>query len=899
MDNIMSVPENLNAINRAVSSAAKKYFRAADHSLQTSGIYTRIFPAGNTESADRKALEDLREALGRSDDITFRVATASEQSGGKSTASNVILCYPLLPESAIATTACATEIRYGKEPSLQIRYYANPIGADEFEDGPIFRSDSINKSIWNQLKDFAADCAIENVIIPEHLQYFAERSIVLPGEQSVRQDFSANDLAMSMNDPRHVIVLLLILFTIYVGQNDDEENIDPARKKLCERREKIMSQLGVNASRDFSVLVRWNHPALEQGLIIVDLPGLGSSAGEKNNPDGTIKRSHSTISIEYMNIVDAIFLFFDKTAADGGTSQVLKTFLDSESLKYVKAEENRVIPVMNKVDLPGGIFSSLNAVRKALGNLNPPCIYPISAIAGEYQFVRDGLFPIQRTKKYHNGDILEFLRMFLGREPSDDEISEAIAKRLKNDYEKKYPFKDLNGTQHEINLGEWIRMVTTDYLDRLRALKILETVNKGVYAYSQIVNAITMRIEILKTLKHGGYEMAEALAKSIEACVTRAVTRMMDKLSEQLTKLNFDIQTQIADTSTTMANKYSEGFRKVESGLEKLIRTAAGELLPNVFGNYITDPDAAFIEDGKRRARNNRNVIERLIQNMKNFPVVGCFIDAEGVVKGVVNYIQAEYDRMLETIFRVYNELTEQTVNAMDQEYSEVAEKYGGQFNEFYKSLFTQLRALVKKKIVASSAMARKMIEEDTNVVKMLNEILDKVSLLSVQVQSAYRNATERYINILRSNTIVGSPSFDTNALLAQASIPFFSTDATNDWIANSCGDIAQFFTSDTTPAFDQFNKRVQSVSKNVISEQVAGLSDFIGQVVGGGQHSIDNEITRLSDGISSIRRNIRDMLNEIQTQWDELRQCAWAVREIEYADSERKNILSDSDGGK
>ncbi len=567
MDNMLNTPENLDAMNDVIRSSAVETFRGLDDSLKTNGTYSLIL-----KGLDEEAVKRMRKYLDRSDEVTLLVATASEQSGGKSTVSNVILNYPLLPEAETATTACATEIRYADEPSVQIMYYAKPQGAEEFIEGPLFRYNDkhkIDKGIWRDLKTFIYRCVTDKVIFPETLQYFSRVYI----DADHPENFGIDDIEMSCDDPRHVTLLLLFLFSTYIGQNDEEQSDE--RMNLCKFREEVMKKLGVDSDRDFVVLVHWNNDALKRGLSIVDLPGLGSSAGEKKMPNGEFRRSHNRISIEYMNIVDSIFLFFSPAATGDSAQKVLEAFINTERMKQdIVSKESRIVPVMNKADKANAIQTGLNAIRAVLGDLKPPFICPISAISGEYQFVRDGLFSVQRTKKYNSKrEGREVIRKkYLkrrGHEPSEDYICQEIEDSLQDDYEHPYSFEDLDGNEYELTLAEWVKMMTTDYLARLRALKTLEMLHAGMYAEKQLVSSINMRITTLLMLHQGGGDMGRILAEQVKKLVNDKLDSVVEDIETDLEALNRDVAKELFRRKESLVSGYTDSIRRLKTILQE------------------------------------------------------------------------------------------------------------------------------------------------------------------------------------------------------------------------------------------------------------------------------------------------------------------------------------------
>ena len=888
---MLNVPENLDEMNGTIRSSAVKTFSGLDMTLKTNGTYRLIL---KERSSDQNAVGRLRQYLDKNEDVTLFVATASEQSGGKSTASNVILNYPLLPEAEQATTACATEICYGDEPSVQIRYYAKQQGAEEFIDGPLFRYNRqhrIDTEIWNALKEFACRCITYNVIFLENLQYFSNIHM----DDKDPGNFSIDNLDMSQDDPRHVTLLLLYLFSTYVGQN--EASLSPERKALCEFREDLLRRLGVDMNRDFAVRVRWDSKVLKQGLSLVDLPGLGSSAGEKIMPDGTTRRSHDRISIEYMNIVDAMFLFFGPEVKGASVSEVLTAFLETERFKEdVVSKNSRVIPVMNKADYAKAMQTGLKTARDILGDLNPAFICPISAISGEYQFVRDGLFPIERTKRYNNDlqgreHIRKRYLKRKGQEPSEEYICGEVKDDLQEAYETSYSFRDIAGNEYELTLAQWVKMMTTDYLARLRSLKTLELLYVGMYAEKQVSASIDMRIAALSMLHQGGSNMGKVLAEQVKKLVTtKLLNDVVKEIDAGLSAVNANVAKELYDKRASIASGYTDSVKSIESDIAGIIKKAADSLRVNAFGNYVTNPDHAWTDAGKAIARHNRQVIDNLISDVKKVDVTGHIKKAEGILVSILQDVRVQYTDVRDKTLNMIDALVVQVERTMDDAYSDTRLKYSAEgdvksFDKFYKDLFEQLKASIVKKMKGFADMARKMIQGNSEVSDALSAIISCASNIAVQLQSAYRDSEDTYINALRRSTLAGSDAFDKAALSAQADIPFFSPDAAKRWAHETAELLADMVLDRIPDAFDSFKSYVFTLNKTGMLGTLDVLDDIIAPNIQYGQANVQEEIKTLKAGKSEISSCVTKMFDEIQPVLDALKECGWADSEIQAAE--------------
>ena len=172
-------------------------------------------------------LENARKALQEVGQFSFNIGFAGEQSSGKSTVINSLLRYPLMPTCQTKTTAVVVKLAYSQHLRVQV--------IDEDTKKTVLDFDchmpkdasgqKVFRERFQKLLDYGMDAMHELVL--ETFQPFSDLYIlhVFP---------SANDMDMTPENPRHVMVLLFVLLAVYVGQNDKDWN--EQTEKLMKKR---------------------------------------------------------------------------------------------------------------------------------------------------------------------------------------------------------------------------------------------------------------------------------------------------------------------------------------------------------------------------------------------------------------------------------------------------------------------------------------------------------------------------------------------------------------------------------------------------------------------------------------------------------------------------------------
>lgn len=365
----------------------------------------------------KKVIETLKN-LGA---FRYNIGFAGPQSCGKSSLINAIIRYPLMPTCNLATTCTPVKLIYGKETRIIVK--------DEDRKGKIIfdrKCGSISQADFDKLVDYA--CKVMPVAIIENLQFFCDSSILARTKDLRRH------MHMDRSDPRQVALLFLILFTVYAHQNNKE--LTKAELELNNLRLKTLAYFGIRQSTiNYRVVVQWDNPMLASGLMITDLPGLGSSAEDKKENDVVIK-GHDTITKEAVLRTDTM-AFMSEPQVMADAVPALETMISNASIRDAVSVEERIVPIMNKVDqLPGAqketaINMMLGMMHNAGVNMSNRKVWETSSFCGEYAY--EGLDVKQSF--YVQREVFKLVEEGCSEDEIEDELP-SIMRKMKRGYEK-------------------------------------------------------------------------------------------------------------------------------------------------------------------------------------------------------------------------------------------------------------------------------------------------------------------------------------------------------------------------------------------------------------------------------------------------------------------------------
>ncbi|MCD7882614.1 MAG: dynamin family protein, partial [Lachnospiraceae bacterium] len=339
------------------------------------GLWNYVKPKTDTGTDPVRAAEVSIKEL---QDFQYTIGFAGGQSAGKSTVVNALLKYPLMPTCQIVTTCTPVELFYGERIRILVSdAYTGKILLD-------YPCDRATDSDFQKLKEYTCTLSALPQVI-ENLQPFV-KGYIGGYDTGIKPD----QLEMQKDNPRHVAILMMILLTVYVTQNLEE--LTHKQRALNQLRDRTLKYFKIPANvPNIAVHIQWNSSILKSGLKILDLPGLGSNAEDKELDDGSILDGHTKITKKAIVDTKTMVVVQDPFVL-GSVWEAVKEMVSNLLAREVVVE-NCIIPVLNKFDMCNGSAGQQSALSTYISDLKNlgvkkevKDVFPLSAIYGEYAY---------------------------------------------------------------------------------------------------------------------------------------------------------------------------------------------------------------------------------------------------------------------------------------------------------------------------------------------------------------------------------------------------------------------------------------------------------------------------------------------------------------------------------
>ena len=415
----------------------------------------------------------------------YNIGVVGVQSSGKTTLLNTLLGYPLMPSAAVVTTCSVTYIRYGEKLAVKAE--------DAY--GKIYNMhlEKMSRALFEDLKRYTCKCHKKYSL--DHLIYFTDADMSPDGEGNPCT-LAAEELSLEYGNLMHRAVLVLVLLSLYVDQNQNPELLDDTVKEIIGERKLLLEKIGIpRAVKEYKVILEWNNPVLKNGLEITDLPGLGADVAASSG-----YKSHESITLEELNKTDSTLLILEPEMKKEHIDP-LNPILTSYEMKKIKNLEERLIPVVNKIDLCGfknAYMNKLNQVYKKY-QLEIEKTYGIAALLAEQRlFEKNPEIPLSRSAFARRN--LEGVKELLEMTGASQE-----------EYIKKMLDKNMGYSRFE----EFAAYI----LEYLPKAEIMEALQLLIYLYQAVKTAVMMRksrFRILSQFHRGGASAGVELVKKLD-----------------------------------------------------------------------------------------------------------------------------------------------------------------------------------------------------------------------------------------------------------------------------------------------------------------------------------------------------------------------------------------------
>lgn len=536
----------------------------------------------------------------------YNIGVVGVQSSGKTTLLNTLLGYPLMPSAAVVTTCSVTYIRYGEKLAVKAE--------DAY--GKIYNMhlEKMSRALFEDLKRYTCKCHKKYSL--DHLIYFTDADMS-PDEEGNPCTLAAEELSLEYGNLMHRAVLVLVLLSLYVDQNQNPELLDDTIKEIIGERKLLLEKIGIPRSvKEYKVILEWNNPVLKNGLEITDLPGLGADVAASSG-----YKSHESITLEELNKTDSTLLILEPEMKKEHIDP-LNPILTSYEMKKIKNLEERLIPVVNKIDLCGfknAYMNKLNQVYKKY-QLEIEKTYGIAALLAEQKiFEKNPEIPLSRSAFARRN--LEGVKELLEMTGASQE-----------EYIKKMLDKNMGYSRFE----EFAAYI----LDYLPKAEIMEALQLLIYLYQAVKTAVMMRksrFRILSQFHRGGASAGVEIVKKLDNDTKAQIAKLSRTQADLITQWRGNLEIRI----------YKELLLNVKKIFEKDISKEFGAMKDRIMKKRKT-LHANFIGDIVLSRNNGTN------PDTTNYPVWTDMLDTLENEK-----YQKTFDNLSDSVKAIFDDMVD------------------------------------------------------------------------------------------------------------------------------------------------------------------------------------------------------------------------------------------------
>lgn len=537
------------------------------------------------------------------DKINCKIAVVAPVSAGKSTLLNAICEYPILPAASGITSSVPTYItRADSQDSESISVYpllkkvttVNGSSTTSFQRDEqkkrTYKAADISEDLFNELFEYVfyimRGNGQEYATTIENIAYFMNSvdavDIEFNGKNAQKMSLDKADFALSYREPRHRLLLLLVLLCLYVNQNEDNSSISQYKKKINEKRRELLYKCGLPVDEDYCVLLDWRSSSIPEGVTLIDLPGTGADTKDINN-----QSSHTTLVKGILYDADAIWVL----ASDNGTVQSDLLYAIKDAIE-MDTKKNKVCIYNCKNKHPNDSTPVSDFIAKLPFLIGERC-YVVNALAGEYKYTQNG---INASHTKTASDIRKDPRSrrtvvdsdYLWGDYGDIEIG-ACPTYITHKEEQAIVV-----TQEEdiyYTLETFFKSALTEYVTRLKYEVSLRNAIKQADFFGLIKNDLESTLKLLEGISGKGQDITEAVSAALERSYEEVKENYVNITVQHQTSLNASLDglhKEIgAEISKSFGEDYSSLIADIHAEWRKLITDGTEySMTTNWLGNY-------------------------------------------------------------------------------------------------------------------------------------------------------------------------------------------------------------------------------------------------------------------------------------------------------------------------
>lgn len=653
--------------------------------------------------------------LSGENNVHCNIAVVAPVSAGKSTLFNALCGYPILPVASKTTSAVPTYITrinersnesvtvYGiKKEVIEENGFTSTQFVKDVDTKQTFSAKDISKDMFNELFDYMylvthgvslndnEDNKYEYKTTIENVAYFMNNTdkadILFNGLDADKWTISKDDFALAYDDPRHSLLLLLILLCVYVDQNDDEKDMSEYTKEVNQQRKALFQKYKFPTESDYCVCLDWCNDDIPNNVTLIDLPGTGAST-----QDTATQSSHTALVRGILTEADAVWVL----CSDNGS--VDRDLFDLDALNDTIECNSR----KNKVCIYNCKNRRLNDSRPVTDFLKKlPCLtdercYVVDAIAGEYKYIQNGVDALM-TKTASDKRCIDC------EDTSENEMTKKLEVMYRGEKKAYCTFttsKDglgniivVQDSNLTYTLDSFFKSALADYIERLRyEVALTETITQSKF-FIYIKDSLSSSRSILESIEGKGEEISNAVIEALKYAkndtfdnYVRQSAEVQKNLTEKLNTLGNEIGKKIKKEFVASLAALIENIKDEWRTLE--CKEHANCLRANFWGNYplkVTDP--------------NWEKFKRVRSNAENKITISAFDEALIVVDTEIEKYNNLLNNYVNDLKKITRDFVNNYINAFNTSFNKKCDELcGADDNKVTKEIRQKFDSTQKK----------------------------------------------------------------------------------------------------------------------------------------------------------------------------------------------------------
>lgn len=681
--------------------------------------------------------------LSGENNVHCNIAVVAPVSAGKSTLFNALCGYPILPVASKTTSSVPTYITrvneqahesitvYGikKEVSQTDGFTTTRFVKDEDTKRP-FSAKDISRDMFSELFEYMylvthgvslKDNEYEYMTTVENVAYFMKDTdkadILFNGNDLEKWTISKGDFALTYDNPRHRLLLLLILLCVYVHQDDSRADMSEYTKKLNQLREKLFQKYGFPVSSDYCVCLDWCNDDIPDNVTLIDLPGTGAST-----QDTATQSSHTALVRGILTEADAVWVLCSHNGTvDNDLLYALKDAIEGNSRK------NKVC-IYNCQNRKPNDSGPVTDFLKKLPSLTGERCYVVDALAGEYKYIQNGVSALM-TKTASDKRCNDY------DEPSESAMINRLEVMYKGEKRAYCTFTtSRDGSDNIIavqdsnlryTLDSFFKSALADYIERLKYEVALTKAIEQAKFYIYIRDSLSSSRSILEGIDGKGEEISKAVTEALESAKKQALNKYVSQAARTQAELEAELKTLGTNIGEKIKAKFLSSLNSLIENIKKEWRTLEQSGHPNcleanLFGNYKL-----------KASHSNWDKFKRVRSNAEGKITIAAFDGALAVADTEIQKYSALLNNYTHDLKKITHDFVNDYINAFlssfDKKRDELCAAGGNKVTDKIFQNFNSTREKLKKALEDKLNAMCVMLCDSFDILTGRNGIFDEI----------------------------------------------------------------------------------------------------------------------------------------------------------------------------